>query len=88
MLGAHASCHHDYRGPHGVRWLSGPTAENLNARAETIGAALADGNIPTTYEFPSPESKSVWSQEEYLAAVKPGLMSEAASMGLDKDGSG
>ena len=64
---------------------SGPTEENLKARAEAHGAAMVDGKYSDVYEFAPPECKAVYSKDLYLANVEDELMSVAASMGLDED---
>ena len=64
---------------------SGPTVENLKARAEAHGAAMVDGKYSDVYEFASPECKSTYSKDLYLANVNNELMSVAVSMGLDED---
>ena len=64
---------------------SGPTEENLKARAEAHGTAMVDGNYSDVYEFAPPECKSTYPKDSYLANVNDELMSVAVSMGLDED---
>ena len=59
---------------------SGPTAENLKARAEVFGAAFVDGNSSGMYEFAHPESKSACPEEEFVVAMNASIMSAAISM--------
>ena len=64
---------------------TGPTEENLKARAEAHGAAMVDGNYSDVYEFAPPGCKTAYPKDLYLAKVNAQLMTEAASMGLDAD---
>ena len=64
---------------------SGPTEENLEARAEAFGAAVMDGNYSEIYEFASPESKSISSKDEFVTGANASIMDAATSMGLDED---
>ena len=64
---------------------SGPTEENLQARAEAFGAAIVDGNYSEIYEFGLPELKATCSKKEFLAGANTEIMAAATAMGLDED---
>ena len=64
---------------------SGPTEENLKARAEDFGAAIMNGNYSELYEFAVPEFKSICSKEDFVAGANAEIRADAVSIGLDED---